>query len=286
MAIIIEKLTHTYMPDSPFAATAIENVTATIQDGEFVGIIGHTGSGKSTLIQHLNGLIKPTSGRLEVEGIDVTAPKADLKTLRQRGGLVFQYPEHQLFEETVEKDVSFGPRNLGLGAEEIHARVERALALMGLELGEIGQRSPFELSGGQRQRVAIAGVLAMEPSVLILDEPSAGLDPAARRAMLATFTSIHRSKGCTVLMVSHSMDEVARVASRVLVMNKGHLVMDGDPHAVYARGEELKAMGLGVPAVTDLTDRLRARGIDVPRGMISLAEVRAYLDSRKGEWAQ
>ena len=248
MSIVAEKVSYVYMPGSPFEAEALSDVSFTISDGEFVGIIGHTGSGKSTLVQHFNALIKPTSGKITVQGVDIGEKGISLNSLRQKVGLVFQYPEYQLFEETVEKDVAFGPKNLGLPEEEIQCRVAEALRLVGLDQQKVGMRSPFELSGGQRRRVALAGVLAMNPEVLILDEPSAGLDPHGRNEILALVSAIHRERGCTVIMVSHSMDEVARVASRVMVMNHGRLVMDGSPREVYTQGEKLQQIGLGVPA--------------------------------------
>ena len=277
MSIVAEKVSYVYMPGSPFEAEALSDVSFTISDGEFVGIIGHTGSGKSTLVQHFNALIKPTSGKITVQGVDIGEKGISLNSLRQKVGLVFQYPEYQLFEETVEKDVAFGPKNLGLPEEEIQCRVAEALRLVGLDQQKVGMRSPFELSGGQRRRVALAGVLAMNPEVLILDEPSAGLDPHGRNEILALVSAIHRERGCTVIMVSHSMDEVARVASRVMVMNHGRLVMDGSPREVYTQGEKLQQIGLGVPATVQLSQRLRARGLVVPEGILSLQEMAQWV---------
>ncbi len=279
MAIVIENLTHVFMPGSPFMTTAIRDINLTIDSGSFVGMIGHTGSGKSTLIQHINGLLKPTQGRVVVDGID-TAVKADLKKLRRLVGLVFQYPEHQLFEETVEKDVGFGPKNMGLTEQEIRERVLRALTQVGLTGDEILARSPFELSGGQRRRVAIAGVLAMEPQVLILDEPTAGLDPRGREEVLALVRRIHEERHCTVIMVSHSMDEVARVAARVIVMNHGEVAIDGTPREVFAQAARLREMGLDIPAVAQLTAELRARGEDVPGSIMTLGEMRDWIVER------
>lgn len=277
MSIVAEKVSYVYMPGSPFEAEALSGVSFTIADGEFVGIIGHTGSGKSTLVQHFNALIKPTSGKMTVQGVDIGEKGVSLNSLRQKVGLVFQYPEYQLFEETVEKDVAFGPKNLGLPEEEIQSRVEEALRLVGLDQKMLGSRSPFELSGGQRRRVALAGVLAMNPEVLILDEPSAGLDPHGRNEILALVSAIHEERGCTVIMVSHSMDEVARVASRVMVMDHGHLVMDGAPRQVYTQGEKLQQIGLGVPATVQLSQLLRDRGLEVPEGILSLQEMAQWV---------
>lgn len=285
MAIVIEGLSHVFLPGSPFMTTAIDEVDLTIDDGSFVGLIGHTGSGKSTLIQHINGLLKPTTGKVTVDGID-TKVKADLPKLRRLVGLVFQYPEHQLFEETVARDVAFGPRNMGLSEAEVNDRVRNALAQVGLAGEDILGRSPFELSGGQRRRVAIAGVLAMEPRVLILDEPTAGLDPLGREEVLSLVSSIHRERGCTVVMVSHSMDEVSRVADRVLVMNKGKVAIDGTPRQVFQRSTELREMGLDVPAVAALGEGLRARGVEIPSDVATLAEMVDFVRTRLGKAVQ
>lgn len=282
MAVIFQNVTHVFMPGSPFMTTAIKDISLTIEDGEFVGLIGHTGSGKSTLIQHINGLLKPTQGSVEVCGINAASKGADMKRLRRLVGLVFQYPEHQLFEETVERDVAFGPKNMGLPPEEIAMRVRRALAQVGLPGEEILLRSPFELSGGQRRRAAIAGVLAMEPQVLILDEPTAGLDPRGREEVLALVRGIHESRHCTVIMVSHSMDEVARAATRVIVMNRAEIAIDGSPREVFERSEELREMGLDIPAVAQLCSELRGRGVDVPPGIMTLEELKSFIVSRLG----
>lgn len=282
MAVVFKNVTHVFMPGSPFMTTAVKDVSLTVADGEFVGLIGHTGSGKSTLIQHINGLLKPTSGSVEVCGIDTSARGADIMRLRRLVGLVFQYPEHQLFEETVERDVAFGPKNMGLSDGETALRVRRALAQVGLPEAEILARSPFELSGGQRRRVAIAGVLAMEPQVLILDEPTAGLDPRGREEVLALVGAIHAQRRCTVVMVSHSMDEVARVASRVVVMNRAEIAIDGTPRDVFARSAELKEMGLDIPAVAQLCAELKLRGADVPPGIMTLGELRDWIVRRIG----
>lgn len=264
MSIVIEKLTHTYMPGSPFQATAIHDVSLTIQDGEFIGLIGHTGSGKSTLIQHLNGLLRPSSGRVLIDGKDLFAKDTDKREVRRKVGLVFQYPENQLFEETVAADIAFGPKNLGLSPEEVDARVRDACAQVRLDYDTFKDRSVFELSGGQMRRAAIAGVLAMQPQTLILDEPCAGLDPRGRDEILGLVRELQRTRGTTVVMVSHSMDDVASLVSRVIVMNRGQIAMDGTPREVFRQGEALRAMGLDVPEAARLAARLREKGFDVP----------------------
>lgn len=285
MSIILENLTHTYMPDSPFQATAIHEVNLTIGDGDFLGLIGHTGSGKTTLVMHMNALLKPTSGRVLVDGDDINAKDFDRREVRRRVGIVFQYPEHQLFEETVAKDVAFGPKNLGLSDEEADARVREALARVGLSMESLGERSPFDLSGGQMRRVAIAGVLAMRPETLILDEPTAGLDPAGRRDILALIQELHAS-GTTVVMVSHSMEDVARLATRIAVMNHGTLSMDGPPRDIFADGQRLVEMGLDVPAAVRLAELLRGRGLDIPRDIYQMDALRAWLETHLGGGAQ
>jgi len=277
MSIAIEKLTHIYMPDSPFETTALRKESLTIADGEFIGIIGHTGSGKSTLVQHINGLLKPTSGSLVVEGVDLGQKDADLRSLRRKVGLVFQYPEYQIFEETVRKDVAFGPRNLSLPEEEVSRRVEEALHRVGLDSSVLGDRSPFDLSGGQRRRVALAGVLAMEPKVLVLDEPTAGLDPEGREDILALLTDYRDEKGATILMISHNMDEVAKTADRVLVMNQGEVVLFDTPANVYHEAAMLRELGLGIPLMARLSEALRDRGVPVPRGLLTIDAMEAYI---------
>lgn len=264
MSIVIENLTHTYMPGSPFQATAIHGVSLTIRDGEFIGLIGHTGSGKSTLIQHLNGLLRPSSGRVLIDGKDLFAKDTDKREVRRKVGLVFQYPENQLFEETVAADIAFGPKNLGLSPEEVDARVRDACAQVHLDYDTFKDRSVFELSGGQMRRAAIAGVLAMQPQTLILDEPCAGLDPRGRDEILGLVRELQRTRGTTVVMVSHSMDDVASLVSRVIVMNRGQIAMDGTPREVFRQGEALRAMGLDVPEAARLAARLREKGFDVP----------------------
>ncbi|MBQ6805203.1 MAG: energy-coupling factor transporter ATPase [Clostridia bacterium] len=266
MQITLENVSHTYQPGSPFQATAIRDVNLTIEQGEFLALIGHTGSGKSTLAQHINGLLKPTAGRVLIDGKDIHDKSFDKKEVRRRVGLVFQYPEHQLFEESVEKDIAFGPKNLGLSAEEIKIRVQEALEKVNLTQDGIKEKSPFELSGGQMRRVAIAGVLAMRPEILVLDEPAAGLDPKSREDMLQLIANLHRN-GTTVVMVSHAMDDVARFATRAVVMEKGTVAMTGTPEEIFRHGPQLERMGLGVPAVCKLGMLLREKGIAFPENI-------------------
>ena len=259
-----ENVNYIYQQGMPFERQALYDVNIEIEDGSLVALIGHTGSGKSTLIQHFNALVKPTSGKIIINGIDVTAPKADLRLVRKTVGLVFQYPEHQLFEETVYKDIAFGPKNMGFSDEKIDKRVRESAALVGLKEKHL-TRSPFDLSGGQKRRVAIAGVLAMNPKVLILDEPTAGLDPKGRDEILATIKKLHEeNKEMIIIFVSHSMEDVAKTAERVLVMNDGHVEMQGTVAEVFAQAEHLQKIGLNVPQVTLLTDKLRLAGYDLP----------------------
>lgn len=278
MSIVIEHLNYVYMTGGPYETKALSDVNLTINDGEFIGLIGHTGSGKSTLVQHLNGLIMPTSGRVLVDGMDLADKGTDRRAVRQRVGLVFQYPENQLFEETVEKDIAFGPKNLGLDDAEIDRRVRDAMRRVALDYDRLHERSVFELSGGQMRRVAIAGVLAMEPQVLVLDEPCAGLDPRGREEILGLIKRLHEEAGTTIVMVSHSMDDVASLAERVIVMNHGELVMDGAPRDVFACGEELRGMGLDVPQAVQLADKLRERGFDIPEGIYRIEEIKAEIE--------
>lgn len=263
------------MRGTPFETRAIDDISFTIADGEFLGIIGHTGSGKSTLIAHLNALIRPEEGQVIVNGMDISSKDADLVKIRRSVGLVFQYPEYQLFEETVAKDIAFGPKNLGIGEAEIKERVREAILQVGLS-EDIAERSPFEISGGQKRRVAIAGVLAMRPSVLVLDEPAAGLDPAGRREMLDLIKSIHLS-GRTVVMVSHSMDDVGRLCDRLVVLNRGKIAYIGTPAEVFRHPDELDEMGLGVPASVRLAIRLRARGFEIPAEVTSVEALAAAI---------
>lgn len=262
--IKVENVNYIYQQGMPFERQALYDVNIEIEDGSLVALIGHTGSGKSTLIQHFNALVKPTSGKIIINGIDVTAPKADLRLVRKTVGLVFQYPEHQLFEETVYKDIAFGPKNMGFSDEEIDKRVRESAALVGLKEKHL-TRSPFDLSGGQKRRVAIAGVLAMNPKVLILDEPTAGLDPKGRDEILATIKKLHEeNKEMIIIFVSHSMEDVAKTAERVIVMNDGHVEMQGTVAEVFAQAEHLQKIGLNVPQVTLLIDKLRLAGYDLP----------------------
>lgn len=262
MAIIkTENLSYVYGEGTPFRKVAIDNINLEIEEGELVGIIGHTGSGKSTLIQHFNGLLKPTSGKVYIDGEELFADKSRLRDIRFKVGLVFQYPEYQLFEETVYKDIAFGPKNMGLDEAEIDRRVRETAALVGLK-PEVLDKSPFDLSGGQKRRVAIAGVMAMEPKVLILDEPTAGLDPHGRDRILGLIKEYHREKGNTVMLVSHSMEDVAKTVSKILVMNDSSVFMYDTPERVFAHSEELREMGLTVPQITRVFDRLKEMGID------------------------
>ena len=277
MPIEVRHLTHTYSQGSAFQATAIMDVNLTIQDGEFIGVIGHTGSGKSTLVQHLNGLLTPTSGQVLIDGEDMNQKGVDRRRIRQKVGLVFQYPEYQLFEETIAKDIAFGPKNLGLSPEEVDRRVRRAMEWVHLDYDRYAPRSPFELSGGQMRRVAIAGVLAMESKVLILDEPTAGLDPRGRDRILDMVKQLHAQGGVTVSMVSHSMDDISRLATRLIVMNKGRLVADGTPRELFRQVGMMESVGLGVPQATKLCALLRKRGIDIPDDLYTIDQVREHL---------
>mgnify|MGYP000195279687 CR=1 FL=1 len=264
MAPILEvrDLSHIYSVGTPFQRAAIEHVSFSVERGEFIGIIGHTGSGKSTLIQHLNGLLKPTSGQILFDGRDIWSDKAFTRSIRFHVGLVFQYPEYQLFEETVYKDIAFGPKNMGLPPEEIQRRVREAAAFVGVPEEHL-EKSPFDLSGGQKRRVAIAGVIAMEPEVLILDEPTAGLDPVGRSEILGNIQSYRKAKNATIMMVSHSMEDVARLTDRLLVMNGSKLAMDAPPAQVFTHAEELTQMGLNIPQVTQVFLELKKLGLDV-----------------------
>lgn len=286
MAIRVEHLTHIYMPGTPMEAVALEDVSLEIADGEFVGLIGQTGSGKSTLVQHFNGLLKPTSGKVYVDGLDLGAKGTDLKEVRRRVGLVFQYPEHQLFEETVFADIAFGPRNMGLEGEELTRRVREAMEMVGLDYESLKDRSPFELSGGQMRRVAIAGVLAMKPKGLVLDEPTAGLDPRGRNEILQQVKELHRRFGLTVVLVSHRMEDVARLADRLLVMHQGRLVLTGTTREVFRQAEVLQEIGLGVPQVTELMRRLRGRWPKLPVDVLTVEEaereILGYLRQKRG----
>ncbi len=266
-------LSHTYSQNTPFAKTAVDSVDLSIEKGEFIGVIGHTGSGKSTLIQHLNGLLKPTSGKVFIDGEDIWQSKAVLHACRFKVGLVFQYPEHQLFEETVEKDIAFGPKNMGLSADEIAARVREAAEFVGLREKHLA-RSPFDLSGGQKRRAAIAGVIAMRPEVLILDEPAAGLDPKGRERILSQIKRYHEVTGSTVLLVSHSMEDIARFAGRVLVLGEGKVTMFDTVDTVFSRADELMRMGLEVPQITRIFLNLAGQGFDVRRNIYTIEDAK------------
>ena len=281
MEAILEtkKLSHIYSAGTPFQRTALDGVDFQAYPGEYLGIIGHTGSGKSTLIQHLNGLLKPTSGQVLFQGTDIWT---DLKTTRRtrfQVGLVFQYPEYQLFEETVYKDISFGPKNMGLDEKEVDRRVRSAAYFVGLRDDQLNQ-SPFELSGGQKRRVAIAGVIAMEPKVLILDEPTAGLDPVGTESILSNIRAYHKAQNATIIMVSHSMEEMARTVDRLVVVNDGTIALEGAPSQVFQHGQELEDMGLGIPQMTRVFNRLKAMGVDVGSSVYTVEQAkRAILDA-------
>ena len=276
----VEDLEYVYSAGTPFEHKALDKVSFSVERGEFIGIIGHTGSGKSTLMQQLNGLLKPTSGKVILDGKDIWTDKATTRHARFRVGLVFQYPEYQLFEETVYKDIAFGPKNMGLSADEIDRRVREAAGFVGLTEEQLNV-SPFDLSGGQKRRVAIAGVIAMEPEVLILDEPTAGLDPVGREDILANIQAYRTAKNATIMMVSHSMSDVARLTDRLLVMNGSKLAMDGTPEQVFAHAQELLEMGLDIPPVTRVFLRLRELGLDVDP-VFTLEQAAAALARLKG----
>lgn len=285
MSITVENLTYTYSKGLPNETRALEDVSFQLKTGEFAAVIGHTGSGKSTLMQQLNGLLRPDSGKITVGEVCITDPSTKMTEVRRKVGLVFQYPEYQLFEETVAKDVAFGPKQVGMTGEELDRVVEESIRLTGLDYEAVKERSPFELSGGQKRRVAIAGVLAMKPEILILDEPTAGLDPSAHRDVLELIRRIHRKERMTILLVSHNMGDIAELADRVLVMNRGKLVMNGTPAEVFSRGEPLWEMGLGLPPATEFMERLKDRmpGIDAAQLSIEDAakEICRYLKGRK-----
>ena len=271
-AIEIKNLTYVYSPKTPFEKVALSDINLTIEEGQFVGIVGATGSGKSTFIQHLNGLIKLTSGKITVDGIELHN-KPDLKKLRAEVGMVFQYPEYQLFADTVEKDVAFGPKNMKLEKDEIDRRVRRAIEVVGLDYDTFAHRSPFELSGGEKRRVAIAGVIAMEPKILVLDEPVAGLDPQGREEILALVKKLQKEVSPTVIMVSHNMDDIAVIADRIVALKDGKLIADGTPKEVFSNRKLIEEAGLDVPCATRISDMLIARGIDLPRDIISMDEL-------------
>ncbi len=276
MGIVIRNLEHIYMEGGPFEKKSLEDINLEICDGEFVGLIGHTGSGKSTLIQHLNGLIQPQKGEIMINGISTLDKGADLKKLRQEVGLVFQYPEHQIFEETVYKDVAFGPMNMGLSEAEVRERVTEAMHYVGLDESDF-DKSPFELSGGQKRRVAIAGVLAMRPKTLILDEPAAGLDPAGREEILTQIKVLYLKSKMTVILVSHSMEDVARIANRIIVMNQGKIDMDGKVSEIFSQADHLRSIGLDVPQVSRLVAELRNRGLAIDSNIYTIEKAKAAI---------
>lgn len=273
MTIEVKDLKYIYSPDMPGETTALDGVSFDVTEPSIIGIIGHTGSGKSTLLQHLNGLIKPTSGEIYIDGECITDEKKNLTDVRRKIGLVFQYPEYQLFEETVAKDVAFGPKNLGLEEEDIDRRVRRALDMVGLDYDEVADVSPFELSGGMKRRAAIAGVIAMEPAILMLDEPMAGLDPQAHRDMLALIKNVQREMKLIVLIVSHNMADVAELSDRVLVMNKGRIIMDDGPHEIFKRYDELSAMGLSVPPAAEIAQKISEKVKGFESNPLSIREL-------------
>ena len=274
MSIKIESLTHIYMPGSPFEKVALKDINLTINDNDFVALIGHTGSGKSTLIQHLNGLLSPTKGKIYIDDIDITEKNVKLVDIRKKVDLVFQYSEYQLFEETIEKDIEFGPKNLGLSDEEIHQRVVKAMEMVGLDYNEYKDKSPFDLSGGQKRRVAIAGVIAMNPKTLILDEPTAGLDPKGRDDILTQIKKLHDNYGMTIILVSHSMEDVANIADKVIVMNNGSVELQGPIDTVFKEVEKLESIGLAVPQVTYLMLKLKSLGFDVSDGIYTIKQAK------------
>ena len=277
MSIEIRHLTHCYSEGSALRTVALEDVSLTIEDGEFIGIIGHTGSGKSTLVQHLNGLLKPTSGQILVDGEDLNGGNVNRRALRQRIGLVFQYPEYQLFEETVARDIAFGPKNQGLSGKEIDQRVRYAMECVHLDYEKYAERSPFELSGGQMRRVAIAGVLAMRPAVLILDEPTAGLDPRGRDRILSMLEELHARDHVTIIMVSHSMDDMARLATRLVVMANGKILASGTPREIFSQVDMMVSAGLDVPQAARLCHALREKGYALPADLYRPEELKEHL---------
>jgi energy-coupling factor transporter ATPase len=285
MQIQVKNLTHIYSEGMPYESVAITDISFEIDKGEFVGIIGHTGSGKSTLIQHLNGLLKPKSGSILIDGIDITGKDVKIRDIRRQIGLVFQYPEYQLFEETVHKDVAFGPLNLGLTQEEADVRVVEAIGLVGLNYEEIAERSPFELSGGQKRRVAIAGVIAMKPEILILDEPTAGLDPKAHADILQMIERIHEVQQNSIILVSHNMGDIARLTGKVLVMDRGKLALTGTPAEVFRQSDLLESLGLGLPPSAFMMKELQSRGIPVSPDILTIeaAEEELYRILKNGQ---
>ena len=275
MSIVIKNLTYIYNEDMPFASKALDDISFEIQDRDFVGIIGHTGSGKSTLIQHLNGLLRPSYGEIYINDFNITDPELNLTEIRKRVGVVFQYPEYQLFEETVEKDIAFGPTNLGLDEAEVKKRVKDSMEAVGLKYEEYKEKSPFELSGGQKRRVAIAGVIAMNPEVLILDEPTAGLDPGGRDEIFELIKTLHRKHNITIILSSHSMDDMAKLAKTIIVMNHGKIEFMGTPREVFnSNAIRLKEIGLDIPQTIELAIKLRERGFDIRQDILTIDEAK------------
>ena len=275
MSIVIKNLTYVYNEDMPFASKALDNINLEIKDKDFVGIIGHTGSGKSTLIQHLNGLLKPSSGEIYINDFNITNADINLTDIRKRVGVVFQYPEYQLFEETVEKDIAFGPLNLGLDENEVNYRVKSSMEAVGLSYKEYKDKSPFELSGGQKRRVAIAGVIAMNPDVLILDEPTAGLDPGGRDEIFELIKTLHRENDMTIILSSHSMDDMAKLAKTIIVMNHGKVEFVGTPREIFnTKAIRLKEIGLDIPQTIELAIKLRENGFDIRNDILTIEEAK------------
>ena len=279
MPIVIDHLSHTYLDGGMGSLSAVEDLSLTIHEGKFLAIMGHTGCGKTTLVQHLNGLLLPSSGRVLVDGLDTT-DKKQRSTIRSLVGMVFQYPEYQLFADTVKEDIAFGPRNMKLSIEEVNLRVSRAMAMVGLSYDSFADKSPFELSGGEKRRAALAGILAMEPKYLVLDEPMAGLDPQGRRQILQMLEELRQSTGCAIIMVSHSMEDVARHADRILVMKAGKQMYLDTPQSVFAHAEELSKMNLSLPAACRVAALLRQKGVDVPLDICTREDLEAYLMGR------
>ncbi len=283
MSINLANVFYTYMTGTPFERQALNDVSLTIEKGEILAIIGHTGSGKSTMVQHLNGLIKPLRGNVTIDGIDIAGRGSDAKQARQQVGMVFQYPEHQIFAETVYEDIAFGPRNRGFSAEEVDKQVHEAMAFVGLDFDTFAQRSPFQLSGGQMRRVAIAGVVAMNPDYLVLDEPSAGLDPRSRNAVFKEIMALHKERGIAIVLVTHSMEEAAKYANRMLVINKGKVLFDGKPTEIFSQyKEELVEVGMDEPQIYKLSALLRDKGLDIDKGITDAADLVKSIKKAKG----
>lgn len=283
MSINLTNVFYTYMTGTPFERQALNDVSVSIEKGEILAIIGHTGSGKSTLVQHLNGLLKPSSGKVTIDDIDISGSGGEAKKARQQVGMVFQYPEHQIFAETVYEDIAFGPRNRGFSAEEVDKQVHEAMAFVGLDFDTFAKRSPFQLSGGQMRRVAIAGVVAMNPDYLVLDEPSAGLDPRSRNAVFKEILALHKERGIAIVLVTHSMEEVAKYANRMLVINKGKILFDGKPAEIFSQHkDELVAVGMDEPQVYKLSALLRSKGLDIAEGITDSAELVKNIKKAKG----